>query len=457
MVEASSWARLALALAFVTATFAGCLSSSGGSDVEPADSERIHESRSHVLSSIEDVSGDAVENGAAFGFDVAHDHCNVVAVLGPTCRGQLAVLRAALGVNPGPGPPAPAPLDLRQVVFTENATTLQITFVVAGLESLDDAVVHDLRSKGTTWAACWSESCGGLSVQSNNGMVVTQSFFERSQRGCSDRWYWCGWSIPWEIEFGTPAKIHVFVPRDVLADDALESPVGVTLRAERVGARVDYYAGADPAGAWGNTGRRVFVLSDRTDVGEDLMLAAPEGPPKRWEPVVTGWAGDVSRTDVWGDRPYVDLLEQRLVENATHFLFAMKMVDVPTEARPDYHFIVFFGLEHHPMAVVGASAEGDAPYPWGFRCEDGACEDLTATLERVTGAGGWVNLSVPRSELGTPSAGHLVDFLLVNTRTYHQTWDKSAGPAWFGGTAGWLDDWNRLFPPYRLVVDTEAP
>ncbi len=444
---------------FVATLLAGCV----GPDAPVAASTFETTVPPILLARVSDAQGDAVENGAAFALEVSRGNCGAGSFFAvPTCRSMIGTLAAAVDSEPGPGLPAPPPLDLIEVRMEETTTDVQVIITVASIaENFADAVGDDAsRSQGTTWAVCWDErsACAGLAVQLNNGVLVAQSFMEREQPGCGpQRWFWCGWSVPYDVTFGTPATITLDIPRDVLADgDAggtLSAPIGLSLRAERTGERVDHWVGVTDVGTAGHTARRVFVLADKTAHGEPMTLTLPQGTPRVWEPVRMLAGDDVSRTDIWGERQDVDMLEQHLIEDPRSLTIATRFVEVPRDPL-DSDLLAFFGLEGEPLTVIGASAVDGVVTPWGFRCVEDACDVVDVVMERTIGAGGWVNLTLLREEVGNPVAGTLIEHLLVNARTSGHSEVHSVGPVWGGVSAAWIDDWNRLFPPYRLRVDS---
>ncbi len=98
------------------------------------------------------------------------------------------------------------------------------------------------------------EACAGLTID-NSGPVadVRAHFGVYDEEGCND-WWWCEWSVPYELTPGTPGKVVITVPRALLPagdqGDNLTTPVLYSNSAYDAGALRStnlprYFAGVD--------------------------------------------------------------------------------------------------------------------------------------------------------------------------------------------------------------------
>ncbi len=220
--------------------------------------------------------------------------------------------------------------------------------------------------------------------------------------GCNQWWY-CLYAVSWEVEFGAPATLRVFLPRQALAGTSegtrldwvsaatwtSENPLGNSRTTVGYGG----LAGGDSKHI--RPGVNDFYVDEaRGETGYVIKTQAAAGYPNRND---TG-----ERTKLGPTRdPEMDLLDIWAEETSTDLALVARVADVK-EVPVDHVHQVVFSLPGGQLYEVGYNARDGIRYPWAGYPTDWQYTDwvsIPIDVEITAGAPGEIRLVLSRSDL----------------------------------------------------------
>lgn len=388
---------------------------------------------------------------------------------GPSCR---AVRTALLDRTPGGpesvatgGVPAPPTLDVLAVRFRETPTELVVEADV-GEVAPDFSHVADGDLVETT--VCWTTSerqCEErvyVWAERTSRNAHTEVGYRVNHPTCNVRLL-CSYGIAVEIDGGSPGTIRWHIPRMLMpnatAGDTLRGAYAYSWTVERDPDNRVRWSGATSAGSEsGSQSGNVGYFTDLTENGTAFPFTTPLARMDL-SPLGDGLIVDAEDDLRNGlDRPDMDILSTRIVENETHLGVAVEVAEVATEATAGPETLLVFGLDLRMSTganvIAGENRRNDRVFQYARRCGDATCAkagDIQATFERRAGSPGTITVTFPRSDLGSPPRGTIVN----NFNAYFVLWDGVRNPVDDDGTGGYAEryvgeDFTPEIPPYVL-------
>jgi hypothetical protein len=246
--------------------------------------------------------------------------------------------------------------------------------------------------------------------------------------GCNN-WEWCEFAVPFEVTPGTPGKVKVTVPKDVLppvdGDAVIAAPHVSTVGMEYdsplapTGFRWAYvYVFAGGIGQGANVPPAGFLrVEDSSAAGDDLVISTslPAPPPRDDNVVMLDPASDVVLA-AGIDDPRLDILSMAIEEDEARLTWAVEVADLA--AAPTHGFYGSFGVGEFVLESWYDVAGGVVSAPGGGYCTR-SCEgyvDYAIDVAFEAGSPGTVRISVDKASIPTLKGAtvNLVDFYLFD-------------------------------------------
>ncbi|HLE97934.1 MAG TPA: hypothetical protein VI997_11230 [Candidatus Thermoplasmatota archaeon] len=452
--------RLTVATAAL-AVLAGCITpSEAGPDVPSAGTVDAALPEVELL---QDPAGDAWMTSAWVIRDGVQGWCRFVPRADEPCRDATTAMQP-----PDAGlVEAPPWMDVLSVGVTEEGRDIVLAIEVASLpEDARDLVMDDMAP---VWEVCWAEivadSCDFSHGAQRASFGVGNSFDgapqlsavfevtwnENGTWGCND-WWWCMWAIPFELEPGTPGRIVMRVPRElVTTPDGLHD---VQARALVTDGRFD-----PPV-----DGARVHGPGDRSEsVGTpwwlrwfrytvDRVEGSAEYTFRSVAPVeaLPGLAAPGYYADASEDSPLAPT-GLWLAETAEEVALSIAFREIPDPFQGLWlEAELAFGEGRLVYVWYDATDPGAVPGAW--MCSDQNCSRTLAIPVRavlVYGEEPRVDLVFPRVAIGSPGRGARTNLVEV---------DGSVGLEKLDGAVEATDRAGFWFTlaPYTFLMDTQV-
>jgi len=345
----------------------------------------------------EDPVGDATDLGT--GDASTRAGCFVGYLLSNHCE--------KLPTTPGIGTPG-AHYDITGVAVTaETPDAIDFTLTVASLsEGFPELETPDALHRMSFYGICWmsddDDYCSRnmyLDVMVHDGHPMLHAAFDTYVQDCNE-WWWCTWTIPVDVVYGTPATITFHVPK------AYPSIDGRALNVDRLEASTGYSEDAAVFPMWhpgftvhvpvhhththsGVPG--VFQLADQTEeyaVDITFSPAPTTTLPTTDGPVLVG----VPSTHASGtayDRPELDITAVDLYEDGTDLVVVIAIADLP--AVPTYGFDIegALGIRAAEVWEFGVRGEAGELTTYLGECVMAECQDgvmMEVPIEVTTGS-----------------------------------------------------------------------
>lgn len=394
----------------------------------------------------EDPAGDATDLGS--GDTSTRVGCFIGYMLSNHCQ----------PVPPTPGIGTPGPhYDITGVAVTaETAEEIQFTLTVASIsEGFAELATPDALHRMSFYDICWmsddDDYCSRnmyLDVMVHDGEPMLHAAFDTYVQDCNE-WWWCTWTIPVDIVYGTPATITFHVPK------AYPSIDGRPLNVDRLEASTAYSEDASVFPMWhpgltvhtpihhththsGVPG--VFQLADQTAEYDVDVTFSPPPSTDLWTapgPVLPA-AASTHATGTSYDRKELDVTGVDLYEDGTDLVVLIAVADL-TEV-PTYGFDIegALGIRAAEVWEFGVRGEGGELSTYLGECVMAECQDgvmIEVPLEVTTGAPGFFALRLPLTTLKEPAGpepGLAVTMVSVSSMYTEgsQYWGSFDEPLW---------------------------
>lgn len=439
----------------------------------PSEGTNLHEGPRIPL--VTDVRGDAREYTRTYVERTTQRCGHVGGTVDEVCRtyGWPTVGAAADALVPDDfGAPAAGAMDIVGGFLQERPESLTIGIELDALEADYTNVEHTggpEEGVGYWWGVGWNTTSGTESgvagayfwVQNENGKIRAVGAFEDySVDRCND-WRWCAWEIPSDVEYGTPGRILLHIPWDLLESSNLETSIyDVYFEAGRWEYRQNgasqvraSVAGIGPS--FDSRGYRFMYITDSTDTHEEVPLVLEARTrPVREQLVLADLRGDYKV-------PYLDILGVSFIESSDTITFALELAQmdaVPAESE-DHYVFAWPGLASGRVPNIGYFVRDGEVVPFGGMCSDDDCsayKSFPVTVVREPGEPGWANLTVSRSDIGSPQAGDRMNLLFVLAG--HRVWEeRDIGPGSVSVVLPERADIAGPADPYWFRHNTSAP
>ncbi|MGQ0536418.1 MAG: hypothetical protein ACT4PT_10125 [Methanobacteriota archaeon] len=322
--------------------------------------------------------------------------------------------------------PAPTPsvgtdgahYDITGVTFEgETATEIVVSLEIARLtEGFPELVmpdgIHRMSNYGVCWAIDDDDYCSRWAyamVMAHEDGAMVHAVFDAYVDACNE-WWWCSWTVPFEITYGSPGKMTWRVPKAYAGID------GRPLAASEFQAYTGWVEEATAFAMWhpGVTVHTPFrhvhdhtgfpALFSSTDMTGHLytdLTFAPlaAGPPALAadRPLLDGAVGSHVPGSPY-DRPELDLVGFDLYEDARALVVAIAVRE--WKQQPDYEFDIeaAIGIEGSEVWELGVRQEMGELTGYAGECIMQECQDgvlVEVPVEVIPGAPGVIQIRVP--------------------------------------------------------------
>jgi hypothetical protein len=380
--------------------------------------------------SFPDPSGDATDTGTGL-LDAG---CVASDLLGPDCQPD--------GL-PSAGTAAPALDILRVSLAGETRDAFDLALDLARLdEGFANLPAPEAMHRTTTFRVCWSPGDGAcdraaaLHLMVHDGMAHVDPHLHIFSEKCNE-WGLCTWGVPYEVRFGSPARITFHVPKALASFDGAPLAVG-TVRGstewyEEPQALAMWHAGATlhtplrhvhdhvaTPGPWGQ--------ADATDAFAAAQPLAPSAalPDAGRAMLAEGMMGTHLKGSSHDD-PALDLVGVDLFEERGDLVAAFVLAEAHRMPGFDFDDVVAVGLDGLVWEIGVRQHDGVAHGYAGrcimFECQGAPLLETEALL--LPGAPAVLEVRVPLAFLGDPAPGTVTS--LLEAATMHDEPDVMLG------------------------------
>lgn len=404
-----------------------------------------------------DPAGDAYETTPADAMTTAQAACFMTIDLPPdSCQPLTPPPEAASA-----GAPAPPGRDIVALRMSETPTELIVELDVARLDTgMSDALPRD--GTAAWWDVCWNLDSECVTVFANRmgGRIGQSGEFMRYGSECGDAGY-CTWPVHVVFKAGTPGQVRFEVPRILLRDGeqgrTLDNAAVYLYGFEALGTYPSWTVTTplrSPAGHYMPPGH----MPDTATGGRAFTFQTPSA--SRWDsierPAWTDQDGDVENPD---RVPDIDVRQVALSENETAIQLSVEMGRVDDTAPPVVTYGAF-SLSNGPALRFMVDDRTERRQSSLAMCGDSGCTYMVqapGTLNVVAGAPGWINLTLPRKELGYPAAGTTVTNAWLLSSAYESESQRPVPPVTVNIDTITARDIFLGTPYYALRFDGPAP